>query len=74
MTDTHSCRILKITQPKAIVTMARYGPRTRNAGNASNAPKPAATQVPSTMPSQMCSPVAAKNGIGASALLRMAVV
>ena len=32
--------------PNASVTMARYGPVTRNAGSASNAPNAAATMIP----------------------------
>ena len=35
-----------MTKPNAIVTIARYGPRTRNAGSASRAPAAAAITAP----------------------------
>ena len=38
--------------PNASVTIARYGPVTRNAGKASSAPKPAATTIPTGIAAQ----------------------
>ncbi len=38
VTDTHSTRLLSTMMPKAIVTMARYGPETRSAAPATPAP------------------------------------
>ena len=38
VTPRHSTAACSTMKPKAMVTMARYGPRTRSAGSASSAP------------------------------------
>ena len=48
----HSAAPCSTTNPNAMVTMARYGPRTRSAGTASAAPAMAAASPASGSPTQ----------------------
>src|SRR4051812_23889561 len=48
----HSAVAFSMTKPNAIVTIARYGPRTRNAGSASSAPTSADRRIAAGSASQ----------------------
>ncbi len=52
VTPRHSTATCSTMKPKAIVTMARYGPRTRSAGSASSAPVAPATSAATGSASQ----------------------